>query len=131
VEHPISDFVARSDKDPEGGYGAQEGNEQETGKESEFPKTFLFAGSLLVGEGPGPRTYLADRSGSVISIVTFGDELLCLPGIYAEANDALMWQIDATHLPKVGSKVTLRLRPQRQPDPKAGRADPPLNERMP
>jgi hypothetical protein len=51
--------------------------------------------------------------------------------VHAEANDALMWQIDATHLPKVGSKVTLRLRPQHQPDPKEGKVDPPLSEVKP
>jgi len=131
VEHPISDFVARSDKHTDGAYGAPEGDALKTDKTREFPKTFLFAGSLLVGDGPGPRTYLADQSGNVISIVNFGDELLCLPGVHAEANDALMWQIDATHLPKVGSKVTLRLRPQHQPDPKEGKADPPLSEVKP
>jgi hypothetical protein len=131
VEHPISDFVARADQDPDAGHGGPEGDKRKADRDSEFPKTFLFAGSLLVGDGPGPRTYLADQSGSVISIATFGDELLCLPGVHAEANDTLMWQIDATHLPKVGSKVTLRLRPQRRPDPKAGNADPPLSEVKP
>jgi hypothetical protein len=54
----------------------------------------------------------------VISISTFGDELLCLPGIYTEANDALMWQANPDKLPKVGTKVTLRLRPQNKPAPK-------------
>jgi len=116
VEHPISDFVARSEDDPDGLVGAEADDALKDDKDSKFPTTFLFAGSLLVGDGPGPRTYLADQSGSVISIVTFGDELLCLPGVHATGNDALMWEINATHLPKVGSKVTLRLRPQRRPD---------------
>jgi hypothetical protein len=74
---------------------------------------FLFAGSHLRDNGKGPRQYLADLSGHVISIVTFGDELLCLPGVQSHANGALMWQVDSTHLPKVGTKVTLRLRPQK------------------
>ena len=87
------------------------------------PTPFLFAGSHLRDNGPGPRQYLADLSGNVISIATFGDELLCLPGVHSEANDALMWQIDATHLPKVGSKVTLRLRPQVKPASKTGKAE--------
>lgn len=67
VEHPIGAFVARAERS-EGGFGA----------DAKFPGTFLFAGSLLHGDGPGPRQYLADQSGNVISIVTFGDELLCL-----------------------------------------------------
>ena len=112
VEHPISDFVTQWEKSLDGLFNTEESDAPKVDKGSKFPKTFLFAGSLLVGDGPGPRTYLADRSGSVISIVTFGDELLCLPGVHAKANDALMWQIDPTKLPKVGSKVTLRLRPQ-------------------
>jgi hypothetical protein len=121
VEHPISRFVARPEKGPEekpdaGGADADE----RTG----FPHTFLFAGSLLRGNGQGPRRYLSDLSGNVISIATFGDELLCLPGVYSNANESLMWQVDATELPKVGSKVTLRLRPQVKPASKTGKALP-------
>ena len=129
VEHAISDFVTRSEERPDVLAGAALGNAQQGDKK--FPKTFLFAGSLLVGDGPGPRTYLADRSGSVISIVTFGDELLCLPGVHAKSNDALMWQIDATKLPEVGSKVKLRLRPQLKPDPEPGEDDSPPSETEP
>lgn len=115
VDHPISDFVARSDENPDVLVGEQDEHAREDDRENRFPKTFLFAGSILVGDGPGPRTYLADQSGSVISIATFGDELLCLPGIHGMDNDSLIWQVDATKLPKVGSKVTLRLRPRNKP----------------
>ena len=85
--------------------------------------TFLFAGSVLQGDGPGPRRYLSDDSGNVISLSTFGDELLCLPAIHSQANDALQWQVNPTHLPAVGSNVTLRLRPQRLPAAKAAQAN--------
>jgi len=108
VERPISDFVARSDKRLDEKVGADDDGEE---KEIKFPNTFLFAGSLLRGNGSGQRTYLSGVSGNVISISTFGDELLCLPGVYARDNGSLMWQVDATELPKVRSKVTLRLRP--------------------
>lgn len=97
---------------------ADSDGDAETDKEDEFPtKTFLFAGSLLQdmrGDNKGPRAYLADMSGSVISISTFGDELLCLPGIHGHGNDSLRWSVNPTHLPKVGEKVILRLRPQRE-----------------
>lgn len=53
--------------------------------------------------------YVADYSGHVISIVTFGDELLCLPGINWPDYQNMMWMIDPTILPEVGTKVTLRL----------------------
>jgi hypothetical protein len=74
--------------------------------------------------GPGPRRYLSDQSGNVISHSTFGDELLCLPAIYSQDNDALMWQVNATNLPAVGSNVTLRLRPQILPAANAGTSGP-------
>ena len=107
VERPISDFIVGNDHEA-GAVGGEV-------KEERFPtNTFLFAGSILHGEKDGPRQYIADSSGNVISITTFGDELLCLADFHDNANGALMWQIDSTHLPAVGSKVTLRLRPQFQ-----------------
>jgi hypothetical protein len=115
VERPISDFIAPSSKRSDDSATADQ--------EATFPThTFIFAGSVLYGDGPGPRRYLSDESGNVISLSTFGDELLCLPAIHSQANDALLWQVNPTHLPAVGSNVTLRLRPQRLPAAKAATA---------
>lgn len=112
VERPISDFIVAIDDESV--------ESVEDSKKERFPtNTFLFAGSVLHGEGDGPRQYLCDSSGNVISIATFGDELLCLSGVHDDANGHLMWQIDNTHLPPVGTKVTLRLRPQFQEKPAA------------
>ena len=122
IERPISDFVIRSSERVDEVDGAvitalnqteKRGNE----KEARLPHTFLFAGSHLHDNGPGPRQYLADLSGNVISIATFGDELLCLPFHQTQDNDALMWQIKRKSLPKVGTKVTLRLRPKKKQTP--------------
>ena len=126
VERPISDFVARAGKTPDEQRGADDDDAE---GDVEFPHTFLFAGSLLRGKAPGPRTYLSDLSGHVITISTFGDELLCLPGVHSQENGSLMWQVDATELPKVGSEVTLRLRPKARPAAKAGKADQPRSAR--
>jgi hypothetical protein len=118
VERPISDFIVAIDH--------ESGAVADDAKRERFPThTFLFAGSVLVGEGDGPRQYLCDSSGNVISLATFGDELLCLSGVHDDANSSLMWQIDNTHLPPVGTKVTLRLRPQFQAKPEAGGEKPP------
>ena len=95
VEHSIAEFVAASDV-------ASNGAAVDGGEAADFPDTFLFAGSHLFDNGDGPRTYLADESGHVISIATFGDELLCMDGMHAQANDALMWQINPDNLPPVG-----------------------------
>ena len=114
VERPISEFIEPAER--EDGFGGAA--DEEDGK---FPThTFVFAGSILFGEGEGPRRYLADQSGSVISISTFGDELLCLPGIHGHLNGMLMWQVRAGEIPALDSKVILRLRPQATPKPGAG-----------
>ena len=117
AEHPISEFVSLADGDSDGAAG-------EGGDEGGFPDAFVFAGSQLRDNGDGPRTYLADESGNVISIATFGDELLCLDGIHGHGNDALLWQINPDNLPPIGTKVTLRLR-VRKPDVAPAPADPP------
>lgn len=110
-EHPISDFIVL----------ASDGDEDDEGDEDErFPADpFLFTGSILADAGEGPRRYLADESGHVISIATFGDELLALPGVHSHSNEGLMWRINDAKLPELGAKVTLRLRPQREPSPAA------------
>lgn len=129
IEHPISDFIARSGEEAgEDGAGADE-DPAGAGEVAKFPHTFLFAGSLLHGDGSGPRQYLSDLSGNVISISTFGDELLCLPGVYGQDNGALMWEINSTDLPALGSKVTLRLRPQVRPATQPGKPVPPPADR--
>lgn len=110
VERPIGDFITRAEDRP--------------GEGDEFPGTFLFAGSRLIGKDPGPRKYLCGLSGNVISISTFGDELLCLPGVHSKDNGALIWEVDATHLPEVGTKVTLRLTPKAGRTSETGKALP-------
>lgn len=104
TERPISDFVNRLDL---------EGNPDNAEAKKRL-KTFLFAGSHLIGKEDAPKAYLADKSGSVISLSTFGDELLCLPQIYGHENHALQWEAKSTHLPKVGTKIILRLKPMKQ-----------------
>jgi len=106
VERPIGDFIARS----KGAGGESSLGTPEAKEAARFPTTFIFAGSQLHDNGEAPRAYLADISGHVISISSFGDELLCLPEFHSQDNGALTWRIDPTHLPKRDTKVTLRLR---------------------
>lgn len=117
VERPISDFIeSYEDEFSDQFYDDKEAVDEE--KEEKFPtNTFLFAGSILHGKGEGPRNYLADQSGNVITLATFGDELLCLPGVYSHAAGAFAWQVKDTHLPEVGTKAKLRLRPKIVPAP--------------
>lgn len=111
VERPISDFIM---KDPEGQWGDPAEKDQ---PKVQFPThTFLFAGSHVYKDGENPPRYLADVDGNVISISTFGDELLCLEGFHGHGNEGLVWAVDPTHLPAIGTEVILRLRPHKLPE---------------
>jgi len=117
IERPVSDFIVRSSQRVDEVEGtvitAPEQNRKPGDRNKDrFSHTFLFAGSHLQDNGPGPRQYLADLSGNVISIATFGDELLCLPFRETQQDNALMWRVKPESLPKVGTKMTLRLRPR-------------------
>lgn len=109
-EWPISAFIQRAEE-------YEQSLPDATGKEAEdkgrFPThTFLFAGSHLYKGEDGKAKYLSDESGNVISISSFGDEVLCLPGRHSQDNVALSWEINSEHLPPVGTKVILRLKPK-------------------
>ena len=113
IERPISEFLEPS-VDPYDEYLDEDEKEE---KPNPFPTNeFIFAGSHLIEEEGQPKRYLAEASGHVISISTFGDEVLCLPGIHAHANERLAWQVNDTHLPELNEKVTLRLKPVRGED---------------
>ena len=94
-EHPIKEFMVST-----------------VNPDEKFPtNTFLFAGSRLIPQKKGPKLYLCEQSGNVVSLSTFGDELLCLADVHGHANQALLWEVVSDNLPEIGTKVTLRLRP--------------------
>lgn len=113
AERPISDFVVYAP-----GEGRPAPDDAPPGDDADaprkFPDVFLFAGSLL-DEGPAGRVYLAEHSGNVISVATFGDEVLCLPGKHSTDNGFLVWRANPEQLPEVDTAVTLRLRPVERP----------------
>lgn len=108
VERPISAFLMK-EKDP---YDVTSDASKKKEPENFPTHTFLFAGSHIFKTQDGQTRYLADVDGNVISISTFGDELLCLAEFYGQGNEGLVWEVDPTHLPEIGTKVILRLRPQ-------------------
>ncbi|MDP6735864.1 MAG: YdjY domain-containing protein [Nitrospinaceae bacterium] len=107
-EHPIQKFIALAQSKKISGLT------EDSAPPRKFPSSFLFAGSHLVNDGPGPKKYLSGQSGNVISISSFGDELLCLSEVYGHENDGLVWEVNPKSLPKVGTPVILRLRPVRK-----------------
>lgn len=113
VEHPIKEFLIKGAED----FDAQP-NEENKKEDRAFPThTFLFVGSHVFKDGQADPVYLADESGDVISIATFGDELLALPGVHGNDNEGLVWAIDPTHLPPLDTKVILRLKPKKPAAP--------------
>ena len=110
-EYPVTEFIQQAREDFD-----HTGNPVEHDDEPEsFPShSFLFTGSVLVEREEGqPRQYIADYSGNVISLVTFGDEMMSKPGFHDDSNYALMWEVRNDKLPALDEPVILRLKPQR------------------
>jgi hypothetical protein len=81
-----------------------------------FPDTpWVFAGSAFAPNpkwmGPGEH-YVADQTGSIIGLVTFGDEVVGFQRVFADqqAVEPLQWQVRSDHVPPIGTPVTLVLR---------------------
>ena len=102
-EHAISKFISSVQPDEIPGVSTKK-------RQEKFPSRFLFAGSHLLQDGSGSKRYVCEQSGNVISISTFGDELLCLSGVHGHQNDGLTWQVNPKGLPGIGEQVILRLR---------------------
>jgi hypothetical protein len=71
---------------------------------------FLFAGSVLTKLEDGRMIYEADQSGNVISLVSFGDEMLVTPDPAMNDYSTLDYFADPQNIPTEGTKVRLRLR---------------------
>ncbi len=71
---------------------------------------WLFAGSRFV-EHEGREYFLADQSGTIASIVNFGDDLLTRATTTTNQNDEQAWGAVTEAIPPVGTRVILRLRP--------------------
>jgi len=105
---PIADFIHKIQEEDVLAQGQE--SKEETAER--FPtSTFLFMGSHLIENGEGPRRYIAEESGNVITISSFGDEMLGLSENYSNANGSLIWEVDSEKIPAVGTKVRLRLKP--------------------
>jgi len=46
----------------------------------------------------------------VISVSTFGDEMVCLSEVTGHENNKLGWKVNPQLLPKIGDKVIIRLK---------------------
>jgi hypothetical protein len=82
-----------------------------------FPDTaWVFAGSSFADNpawmGPGEH-FVADITGSIIGLVTFGDEVVGFQEVLAdeEAVQPPQWQVRTDYVPPIGTAVTVILEP--------------------
>lgn len=101
---PITDWVVRIDT-----HEPLAKNERWAG--------LVFAGSRLTGRG-----YAASRSGTLISLTTFGDEVIAPTWTVSSsaAIDEPVWIANTELLPKQGAPVLVRIRATPKPEPGAG-----------
>ncbi|MDG2201394.1 MAG: YdjY domain-containing protein [Phycisphaerales bacterium] len=79
---------------------------------------WIFAGSIELTGKDAERAgaaYLADRTGSIIGLVTFGDELLAAEVVIPDAADVREpeWVANTRNIPPPGTVVMVRLVPAR------------------
>ncbi len=81
-----------------------------------FPREpFIFGGSRIEKNAPGANDdalgehYVADMSGSIIGLVTFGDEMIGFSVVRSdqEAVQEPSWEIDPEAMPPIGTAVAL------------------------
>ena len=85
----------------------------EPGRETPADRPFIFGGSKIV-ETAGGEIYLADHSGSIIGLVTFGDEVIGCAVVFSEQQSVQepAWQVAQGVVPPYGTDVTLILQPR-------------------
>lgn len=73
---------------------------------------FVFAGSRLRrNQRTGEELYVADGSGSLVGLVTFGDETIGAMTVIPDEVDAAepIWEAATDQIPQVGTKVVIRI----------------------
>ena len=100
-EYPISDFVSPV---------APQLEAVAVKEKKQFPDDFIFSGSHLIEGAKGSKKYLCEDTGNVISVSTFGDELLCLSELSGHENNKLIWKVNSKLLPDLGEEVIIRLK---------------------
>ncbi len=72
---------------------------------------WVFAGSSMATLDDGTRVYRADHNGNVLSLVSFGDEVLARQGTVTNQDDQEAFGCAEGAIPPVGTRVKIRLRP--------------------
>ncbi len=84
---------------------------------------FLFAGSVMHKTRKGKSYYAANSSGDVISLVSFGDEVLALPKAASANNGEITLEANPDTIPKLNTPVTIRIKALDSAKPAAKKED--------
>lgn len=98
TEHPLTHFVRASPLTPN--------------TDARPPNDFVFAGSRFRADRrTGVERYLADGSGSIIGLVTFGDETIAAVEVVPDQISVAppVWEAFTERMPKPGTKLMLRI----------------------
>jgi len=114
---PLRILVRRLDEGPEA-YESINAWIIAEGDERTLPDDpFVFAGSAFAPAvswdgSVGEEQYVADVTGSVIGLVTFGDEVIGYSRVYADQSDVAPqeWIADSSRVPPIGTPVVLLIR---------------------
>lgn len=81
---------------------------------------FAFAGSVMIKRPNGTERYDADSDGTLIGLASFGTETIAWTRPFSPeaGQDEPVWTADRSRVPKIGTKVVVRLTPD-APSPKA------------
>ncbi len=73
---------------------------------------WIFGGSMMKPDYTGVMTYVADRTGSIAGLVTFGDELLGWCEVLPDQESVMApeWEANTPAMPETGTRVVVRLR---------------------
>jgi len=94
------------------------GDEATAGAQSAPPRRFTFGGSRFhTDRRTGVERYVADGSGSLIGLVTFGDETISPVEVIPDQASAAtpIWEVDGSRIPKPGTKVTISVSRRKEP----------------
>ena len=80
--------------------------------QDQFKSIFVFAGSHFEPDGRGGQRYTADVTGSIVGLVTFGDELVAYAKVIPDQADIATprWQANTARIPPEASDVVLILK---------------------
>ena len=80
--------------------------------QDQFKSIFVFAGSHFEPDGRGGQRYTADVTGSIVGLVTFGDELVAYAKVIPDQVDIATprWQANTARIPPEASDVVLILK---------------------